>query len=322
MSQYTDHVEGYYTADGSAKNITLPFVPSSVEVFIQGNSSGNNWDSTANPGVVKRAWWMEGMAQGTALAVKNTDGAATDQSLFVSSLGITQVEAGQPILGAALSGSGVSQANPAVVTVAGHGYSTGDYVLLLGTTGMLQISGFVFQITVTGANTFTIPLNTSGFAAAATAVVSRKIMYPDLYTPNMKFVTAISKASQAVISTSTPHNFVVGETVRLSVSNLFGMTQMDGLSCLVTAVSSLSVTVDVDSTNFTTFAFPTSTSVAGGYTQPQIFPDAITGTDAWPSAVDAAYQSTAFRGFSLGSTVAGPSGALVLWKAYKDLSEQ
>lgn len=319
MSQYTDHMEGYYTSAGVAKNVTLPFIPSSVEVFIQGNSSGNNWNSTANPGVVKRAWWFNGMADGTALAVQNTNGAATDQSVFVSSSGITPVEADEPVLGAALSGSGISQANPAVVTVNSHGYSTGDYVLLIGTTGMLQISGYVFQITVTGANTFTIPLDTSGFAAAATAVVSRKVLYPDLYIPNFKYITSITRATNAVVTTSTPHSYVVGEVVRFAVPTLFGMTQMDGLAGTVTAVTSTTITLDINSSSFTAFAFPSSSSVAGGYTQPQVYPDAITGTSEWPSAVDAAYNNTSFRGFTLGATVAGPSGALVFWKAYKDL---
>ena len=322
MSQYTDHVEGYYVSAGSAKNVVLPFVPSSVEVMIRGNASGNNWDSTATPGVVKRAWWYKGMAQGTALAVKNTDGAATDESIFVSSNGISAIEANQTILEAAKTGTGISQANPAVVTINSHGYETGDYVLLLGTTGMLQVSGFVFQITKTGANTFTIPLDTSGFAAAATAVTARRVVYPDLFQPDVKYVTAISAANQAVITTSTPHHFKVGETVRVAVSPLFGMTQIDNLVATVLAVTSTTVTLDIDSSAFTAFVFPASASVAGGYTQPQIFPDGITGTSAWPQAYEAAYKNTEFRGFALGATVAGPNGATVYWKAYKDLEQQ
>lgn len=319
MSQYTDSYAGSYTATGAATNIVLPFVPSSVEVFIQGNTSGDNWNSTANPGVVKRAYWNQGMTIGSALTVQNTAGAATDTSVFLTSGGISPLQINQTLLGAPLTGSGISQANPAVVTVTGHGLSTGQYVLLQGTTGMLQVSGFVFQVTVTGANTFTIPLNTSGFAAAATAVTVRQVLYPDLFTPDVMFVTSITQATQAVVTTSRPHNFVVGEIVRLNVPALFGMTQINGQELLVTAITASTVTLNVNSTAFTAFAFPASASVAGSYTQPSIFPDSITGTNLWPQAIAAAYVNTEFQGFTLGASVAGPSGALVVYKAYKDL---
>jgi hypothetical protein len=319
MSNYTDSYEGFYTATGAATNIVLPFLPSSVEVFIQGSGAGDNWNSVANPGIVKRAWWFNGMAAGTALAVQNTNGAATDQSVFLATGGISAVEVGETTLGPPLTGSGISMANPAVVTITNHGLSTGDSVLLEGTTGMLQVVGFVFQITRTGANTFTIPLNTSGFAAAATAVVARKVIYPDLYKPSAKFVSAITSATSAVVTTTSAHNFLVGERVRLIVPDFFGMSQIDGVAGEVTAITTTTVTLDINSSAFTAFAFPTSGAVASGYTQPQIIPDSITGSSLWPQAVGAAYTSTAFRGFSLGSAVAGPSGALVLWKAYKDL---
>jgi hypothetical protein len=58
-----------------------------------------------------------------------------------------------------------SQANPSVITVTGHGLTTGDYVMLMGIT-QSDWSGAndkIWQVTVTGENTFTIDFDSSGF---------------------------------------------------------------------------------------------------------------------------------------------------------------
>ena len=36
--------------------------------------------------------------------------------------------------------TGTTKANPAVVTIAAHGYSNGDYVYISGVTGMTQVN--------------------------------------------------------------------------------------------------------------------------------------------------------------------------------------
>ena len=84
--------------------------------------------SSANPGVVKRARWSDTMANGEAALVKNTDGAATDTSSFITTLGFSM------ITDSATYGSAISaftNANPAVITVddaAGAGFAVGDTV--------------------------------------------------------------------------------------------------------------------------------------------------------------------------------------------------
>nr|MBL8412734.1 DUF2460 domain-containing protein [Dechloromonas sp.] len=74
-------------------------------------------------------------------------------------------------------------------------------------------------------------------------------------------VTGISKAAQAVISFSA-HPYVVGQSIQLS--GVVGMTQINGLRALVTAVAGLNVTVAINSTAFSTY---TSGGVA--HTRPQ-----------------------------------------------------
>ena len=50
--------------------------------------------------------------------------------------------------------TGISQANPGVVTSVGHGMVTGDWVYIEGVAGMTQINGRTCRVGATTANTF------------------------------------------------------------------------------------------------------------------------------------------------------------------------
>ena len=70
------------------------------------------------------------------------------------------------------------------------------------------------------------------------------------------------------------HGYKVGSQIRFSVSSSFGMTEINGLVGNVVAVDTVTgttntFTVDIDSTNFTTFAFPTSAVANQGVQFPQ-----------------------------------------------------
>jgi len=63
-------------------------------------------------------------------------------------------------------------------------------------------------------------------------------------------VSAISKASSAV-ATVAASAFQIGDNVIFE--NVEGMTEINGLECTVTAATTTSITVNIDSTNFTTY---------------------------------------------------------------------
>lgn len=63
-------------------------------------------------------------------------------------------------------------------------------------------------------------------------------------------VTAITKAAAAVLTVGS-HTFVVGDSV--AVSGVAGMTQINGLRALVTAISGTTITVAINSTAFSTY---------------------------------------------------------------------
>ena len=78
-------------------------------------------------------------------------------------------------------------------------------------------------------------------------------------TTSAKNITGISKAASAVV-TSSAHGLAVGQVV--VVASVGGMTEINGLALLITAQDTNTFTLNIDSTNFTTYT-------SGGTATPQ-----------------------------------------------------
>ena len=93
--------------------------------------------------------------------------------------------------GAVLEGdktiSGITQANPAVVTATSHGYSNGDEVVISGVSGMTEVNGKRFLVADKTTNTFELQnkdgtdINSSAFTAYSSGGVSNKVF--EITTP-------------------------------------------------------------------------------------------------------------------------------------------
>ena len=55
--------------------------------------------------------------------------------------------------------TGITQANPAVVTASSHGYSNGDEVVISGVSGMTEVNGKRFLVADKTTNTFELQDN-------------------------------------------------------------------------------------------------------------------------------------------------------------------
>lgn len=165
----------------------------------------------------------------------------------------------------------ISAANPAVVSQT-NTYSNGDFVRIYNTTGDLTIGGMVFQISSVSGSAYTL-LGLANIAgnglAAATAGNTRRVSKYAAVDPEFMYITNISKASQAVVSTSVDPSayYVVGNKIHFSVPASFGMREIDQLTGEIVAVNAVAasgnigaynVTVDIDSSAFSAFAFPLS----------------------------------------------------------------
>ena len=71
--------------------------------------------------------------------------------------------------------TGITAANPPVVSVAAHGYANGDRVLLYDLTGAAELNGRVFEIGSVAAGTFALYRETGSGYSAATAGFCRKL---------------------------------------------------------------------------------------------------------------------------------------------------
>ncbi len=261
---------GSFTSTGAGVKINLP---SSADYF-------HTWNMTQMPlapatGVVVQAEWFGpkfGFGQSapndgirwkktnsTNALLMDTFGTATASNGFtyVTTSPVVEPQAANAI-------TAITAASPAVVSQT-NTYSNDDIIQFYGTTGMLQISGMNFQISSNSGSAYTlIGLRAAGFAAAATAGFTRRISKYAAVDPQFLYVTEITQATQAVVRTSVdPTNYyVVGMKVHFSVPASFGMTQINQLTGTITAMSAANytMTVDIDSTAFTAFAFPTSAS--------------------------------------------------------------
>lgn len=89
--------------------------------------------------------------------------------------------------------TGITQANPAVVTSVAHGLPNGSHVLIEGVAGMDRLNGRTFTITVLGADTFSLTgANTTGYASytgggTASRVVEVGTPYTAAMLPDVRF---------------------------------------------------------------------------------------------------------------------------------------
>lgn len=313
-----------FTSDGTGQQIN---VPSGCDFFEVENLT--QAATTQNPGRgIKFRYYTDGsMAADSAIMESKANSANTMALSKITSGGFTYYQS-YPQPGAAVTGSAITAASPAVVTMT-NSYSEGDRVVLYSTTGMLQIAGMVFTISSVSGSGFTLAgLDASGFAAAATNVVARKLPNWMPVEPEYLYVTNISKATQAVVTVSIKHDYVVGQIVHFSVPSSYGMSEIDQVSAKIVAVTDYTMTLDLDTSGYTTFAFPASSSVptvqefatlsnAGQRTQQ----DYVTGEQTGYNFSSVPFHTGNFvpcMYLAAGTTSpAGSSGDVIQWKCFK-----
>jgi len=304
---------GSFTSAGTAVDVNISDIISDFDAFhiyVQGDSDGSVWNSSTTS-YVKEAHWYRGMASGRALARRNANGTQTDQSFFVASGGFVPYSYSNPPTYAVQAITDITKANPAEVTIASHGYATGDIVRIYNNVVMDQIAGLEWTITKTGANTFTIPINTNtaNFAGVETGASAQKLFKLSDFYPQKAYVTGITAANPAVITTSTAHGYVAGQKIRVKCPSVFGMTQIDGLLATIASVTTTTITTDIDSSAFTAFAWPAATAVPLSYAE-------VHPVGESNSILTAAETNIGTRGMIIGATLQTAS-ALTFWVAEK-----
>jgi len=327
MAEYSRIAKGNFVSTGAAKAVYLPFQPNLIKL--------TNYTAAATPAQngVPYANWDVSMGQGFAVmsAFDATPALITD---IVSANGFSTFSAGLAFqFGARIQISGITKAAAAVVTTgSAHGYATGDIVLLEGlyqsaTTGMPQISLMPFVITVTSTTAFSIPWNTNqsnytALSGSPTGAFVKKVLYPFLYSPEVSFISAVSTGSTTSITTTAPHNLVVGQEVAFRIpDNVWGITQLNALpntiipgsplNYFVTSVGSATTfTCTANSSSFSAYANNPTVAQTPGLSFPQVVAVGDVNTGGVSYSGGALYPSPVVNGVS---TINGPaiSGSFV-----------
>lgn len=89
----------------------------------------------------------------------------------------------------------------------------------------------------------------------------------EFYQPSMFFISAITLGPTTTITTSVNHNYVIGQIIRVLITEFYGTWQISEQEGLVIAIPAANqVTVTIDSSNANAFI----ASPAFGPTLPQI----------------------------------------------------
>lgn len=285
--------KGTIISTGAAQTINIP---QGADTFILRNRT----TLAAGAGIYEATWWS-GMANGSA-ETKTVAGGVTTTNI-IAAAGFSYNDSAISTLGAPFAITAISQAGAAVVN-SGTTPVVGQIVRIYGTTAMLQVSGYDFTVTAVtpGVNMTLGYLNSAGFAAAATGGFWRLVPNDLPFYPRKRFITGITAAVQAVVTMSVAHDYQIGDKVTFRIPAAYGMVQMNGLTGTVTAIAASTITVDINSTAFTAFAFPTSAIYAAGVTPAQVLPAGEVATSLLGAIRDVGTRSI-YLGTAIDGTV-------------------
>jgi len=334
---FTIVTQGTFTQPATAVNQIIP-LPSGADYFVTTNLT--QMATTQGTGRVVRGEWYGGglTANNDGLRWKKTNATSAINidkfSTSTASNGFTYVSA-PPQPEAALTGTTITNANPAVASVT-NTYSEGDTVVIYNAVGMQQISGMTFTISSVSGTGFTLlGLDASGFSAGASAFSVRRVNRYTPVEPSFLFVTEVTQAAQAQVTVSQANKVYLGQKLEFTVPASFGMVQLNNfyqpqnLPVVVTSiVDAYNFTINLNTTNFTAFAFPASAltptvalfaTIAPAGQSTQYNP--ITGVQTGYNFTDIPFHTGQFIPYMYvpaGAQSPGGSAAdVIVWQAYK-----
>ena len=265
-------------------NVDWLVVDNFTQRGVVGSDAGAYFNGTANANIGLEFLWQRGMAAGSAIVTAYYGAAsAVVYSDRIASGGFTlydpsgQSVGAQPSLSAPVATTASTNATrPVVSTGNTAGVSVGTVVRLYG-TAQTDVNGTDFVVGAVTANTsFTLMTATNALATAPGAIGGAgfySIVYNannPLYYPRKRVITNITQAANAQISTSIAHGLTPGQEVRLHIPSQSGMIQLnpDPLNnyfpssasanpIVVTVVDDYNFTININTTAYTAFTFPT-----------------------------------------------------------------
>lgn len=180
-----------------------------------------------------------------------------DQYMCVKIAGAYVTEASKAI-------TGISNANPGVVTSAAHGYSNGDWVFLTGIGGMTALNGQTFKVANAAANTFTLQstitgadINTTLFGVYTSGGTAARIYtlttpYAAVDVQWLKYTQSADVMSLTCVNQETLTEYPPYDLARVAANNwtLTAVTFATAATAPATTTSSASVTTASNATQY------------------------------------------------------------------------
>lgn len=263
-------------------------------------------------------WWQRGMAPGTGIVKYKSNGASTLNADTMVTGGFTlfdpsgQSQGALPLVGAAVATTASTNATqPVVSTGTTTGINVGT-VVRMSNTAQTDVNGIDMVVgAVTAGVSFTLLTATNALATAPGAIGGagfyRIINTDSLFYPRRRFVTNITRAVNAQVSTSVAHGLTPGQEVRFNIPAVSGMTQLNSNAftnfiapIILSVVDDYNFTINIDTTAYTAFTWPTIAQ------QPSSFPIvAPVGEDTASSLAIPAAQTPSVGGVQIFNTNTG-----------------
>lgn len=319
--------QGKFTSAGTDKILKIRSDVDWMEVINFTQADGGTQDKAI------RSYWQRGM--GTTGLVEYHP--AADQTLAIDSTAAGAFTLIDTSDSSTLAGAwtavtaGTNATGPQYSTGTTTGLSTGSIVRLKG-TDHTNLNGIDFSIdAVVAATSFDLANDLAtapGVVAGASGYY--KLIAPTadsyrLFTPSHRFIANITAAASGVVTTLVDHGYAVGQKVRFTIPSNFGMVELNDLVGTITAVTTSTFTVNINTSGFSAYTFPTAAIVtaAGSINYATVIPvGESTSSDYSANTGDAVYNQ-GYIGMILAGGALLPAGEntnVIYWRAGKSFS--
>ena len=131
---------------------------------------------------------------------------------------------------------------------------------------------------------------------------SQEQVHPNLL---VKRIASISNSNPMVITTAYDHYYVAGMTITFLIPVAFGMQQLNKRIGQVLSLTLNTLTVNIDSTNFGPFAYPSP--LPSAYTPPSVIPVSsgpyLSPPPPLPYANEDSFEGVIYNNGAFGNTV-------------------
>jgi hypothetical protein len=326
---YNNIGQGTFT-NTTGVNTTI-VIPSGTDVL-----KVYNWTQFGAPATTNAIeyTWQRGMGT-TGLYIASTNATFAVTSGRNAGGAFTIYDPSLPLLGTTIATTASTNAvQPVVSTGTTTGLAVGS-VVRVSNTAQTDVNGIDMVVgAVNPGVSFTLLTATNLLATAPGAIGGagfyRQVNYNPLFYPRNRYITQITQAANAQVSTSLPHNLTVGQQVRFDIPAVSGMIELNATQqnnfqsfTVLSLVDAYNFTVNADTTAFTVFTWPTIAQ------QPSAFPQVVPigentalalGVIPAQDILADATINTGFIGMTLAAGAllpAGIAGDVIYWEAFK-----